>query len=309
MKAAAKHNSAERPEIPRASSLLTSITPNSALGMARSTINIVPGDTFESSMQAEDAFVVLFQLRNHPAHDFRLDGKLHHIPATSQSTLAIIDLRGAPTGLLRHPVDTLFFHIPRAALDDMADEADAMRIDRLLAPQPWATKDSIFAHLQNVFTDALDQKEPNDGLLYDHLLLGLGQHVARTYGGLRPRSSRKIGGLAPWQERRAKELLVADLTGDITLQSIATQCSLSLGYFCRAFKATTGDSPHAWRQEMRITKAKKLMTLSPDSLADIAILCGFADQSHFSRVFVQYAHSTPSAWRRSCQEGGPKPTR
>src|SRR6266850_7071260 len=50
-----------------------------------------------------------------------------------------------------------------------------------------------------------------------------------TYGGMRPVSRPVRGGLAPWQERRAKEILRANLHG-VPLKKVARECGLSVGY-------------------------------------------------------------------------------
>ena len=109
---------------------------------------------------------------------------------------------------------------------------------------------------------------------------------------------RSTGGLAPWQVARAKALIAADPGGRTSLADVARDCGLSPGYFARAFKASTGTTPHGWLQACRVDRAKDML-LAPDlSLAEVAMACGFADQSHFTRTFFRLAHATPGAWRR-----------
>jgi AraC family transcriptional regulator len=64
-----------------------------------------------------------------------------------------------------------------------------------------------------------------------------------------------------------------------------------------AAKATLG-SPHAWLMHHRIEKAKGLLMSSARVLADVALDCGFADQSHLTRTFQRVVGMTPGAWRR-----------
>lgn len=112
------------------------------------------------------------------------------------------------------------------------------------------------------------------------------------------------GGLAPWQLRRAKEMLVSRLDEPISLAELARACKLSPGHFARAFRQTAGQPPHRWLMERRIEKAKQLLVDTTLSLAQIAQNCGFADQSHFTRVFAQLVQSSPGQWRRHWR-GGP----
>jgi AraC-like DNA-binding protein len=124
-----------------------------------------------------------------------------------------------------------------------------------------------------------------DRLFADHATLAaIGVHVAQTYGGLRPISRPVRGGLALWQVRRAKELLSANLDGASTLEEIAQECRLSVSHFSRGFRQTVGVAPHKWLQSFRIDSAKNLLRKQEKTLSDVALACGFADQSHFPRA-------------------------
>jgi AraC family transcriptional regulator len=107
------------------------------------------------------------------------------------------------------------------------------------------------------------------------------------------------GGLAPWQERRAKALMSSRMEGDISLDELADECRLSRSYFARAFKKSTGDSPHRWMLGRRVETAKEMLLHSDAPLAEIALVAGFADQSHMTKVFSRIVGATPGAWRRS----------
>lgn len=129
-------------------------------------------------------------------------------------------------------------------------------------------------------------------------LVALGTHVAKASGDKHSESNAKICRLAPWQERRAKELLESNFAGRITLAELASACELSVRHFTRAFRGSTGTSPHAWLLRLRLEKAMKLLANSARDLVDIAIDCGFADQSHLTRVFQRFVGTSPGAWRR-----------
>jgi AraC-like DNA-binding protein len=72
---------------------------------------------------------------------------------------------------------------------------------------------------------------------------------------------------------------------------LARECGLSAGHFARAL-------PHQWLRRRRVEKAKEEMRGTDASLADIALGCGFANQSQFSGVFGKVTGVSPSAWRR-----------
>ncbi|MEF3129654.1 AraC family transcriptional regulator [Rhizobium leguminosarum] len=67
----------------------------------------------------------------------------------------------------------------------------------------------------------------------------------------------------------------------------------------RAFRETTGMTPYQWVLRERIDRARNLLRTSKTPLAEVAIACGFADQSHFTRVFAGIVGTTPGNWRRN----------
>ncbi|MGO4287978.1 helix-turn-helix domain-containing protein, partial [Bosea sp. TAB14] len=71
------------------------------------------------------------------------------------------------------------------------------------------------------------------------------------------------------------------------------ECGLSPGYFSRAFRNTTGFSPHQWLIRKRIERARDILRCGRLELADIAVACGFADQSHFTNVFAKLEGVSP----------------
>jgi AraC family transcriptional regulator len=104
--------------------------------------------------------------------------------------------------------------------------------------------------------------------------------------------------LASWQIRRACEFIEARLEGDPSIAEIARECRLSASHFARAFRQTVGMPPHRWLMQRRIQRAKELLATGELPLANIALACGFVDQSHLSRIFTQQVGSTPGRWRR-----------
>ena len=110
------------------------------------------------------------------------------------------------------------------------------------------------------------------------------------------------GGLAPWQERRAKEIFCANLEGGVLVKEVARECGLSAGHFSRAFRCTLGMTPHNWLNRQRIVLSREKLRDERLSLSDVAAECGFSDQSHFTRHFSRMVGVAPGAWRRAIKE-------
>jgi len=209
----------------------------------------------------------------------------------------IADLRQDPRIVMTRPFHVLSFQIPIAALSAIAEEACALPIRELHYDLGYGYQDEVLSHLGNAARAALRRPEQANQLFVDHLVLAFTAHVAQTYGGMRLIKDVPKGGLAPWQLRRACEWLAAHLDGECSLKEIAAQCELSISHFTRAFRRSTGLPPHRWLLRHRIEAAKALMEDRRQSLAQIASTTGFADQSHFSCVFVKHVGVSPGAWR------------
>jgi AraC family transcriptional regulator len=106
------------------------------------------------------------------------------------------------------------------------------------------------------------------------------------------------GALARSVRQRVVERIEQDLAQPLTLGDLANEAGLGVRQFCRAFRASTGSSPYQYVLEQRIHRAKHLIA-SGKSLADIAALCGFTDQSQLTRMFTRRVGVSPAVYRRT----------
>jgi AraC family transcriptional regulator len=86
----------------------------------------------------------------------------------------------------------------------------------------------------------------------------------------------------------------------VTVEALARIAQMSPERFGEAFREATGMSVRQWQMDHRVRNAQRLLTDNPnESLTEVATLCGFADQSHFSRAFLKVVGLTPTAWLHS----------
>ena len=137
--------------------------------------------------------------------------------------------------------------------------------------------------------------------------LQLCSHLLARYAAPAARPLVKVA-LAPWQERRAKEMMAQNMAGQLSIAQVAQACALSRSHFSRAFKKNTGVSPRDWLLCARVDRAKQLLAGSALPIAQIGEDCGFADQSHFTRTFSRLAGCTPLNWRQAKAEPLPRET-
>lgn len=241
-----------------------------------------------------DAVMVSLQLRPNPKHDVWEDGKKLPTTPVMRGMTCIYDLRRAVTAESEHPFHCINFAFPLLALDDSGeDRLDRMSFD---AAARLSFHDPVIESLGGALVPALDQPENASRLFVDHVLFAMRAHVAQRFGVAAAMSVR-LGGLAARQERRAKAFIDAHLSENISLAELARECSLSVAQFARAFKRSTGVPPYQFLTERRIERARELLQHTALPLADVAIRCGFADQSHFTKVFRRVAGVSPGSFR------------
>ena len=91
-----------------------------------------------------------------------------------------------------------------------------------------------------------------------------------------------------------------ELDEPIRITALAEVAGLSTTQFGTEFHLATGMTPQAWQMDARVRNAQRLMIEDPKgSLAEFAQLCGFSDQSHFSRVFLKIVGVSPTEWLNS----------
>ena len=219
------------------------------------------------------------------------------LPRTTLGDAFLFDLSDNPIVGLDTPFDSMRFYIPQAALDAMAHDHGIRRTAGLCSPS-FCKRDLVMYGLAQSLAAAMAEPGTGTALFVDCIALAFFAHVAYVYGGASLISEGKRGGLAPWQERRAKELIESRLASDLSGHELAQECGLSIAHFTRAFRQSVGESPHRWLMRRRIETAQRLLLDSDRNLAEIAVDCGFADQSHFTKVFKSMTGVPPGAFRR-----------
>src|SRR3989442_1420035 len=133
--------------------------------------------------------------------------------------------------------------------------------------------------------------------------MGLGANILQRHCGTSKFASNPQQGLEAWQKLRAEEMLRASLEGNISVNELASACSLSESHFARRFRNSFGTSVHQYLIQLRIDHAKHLLAHSDKPLVEIALQSGFYDQPSFTRTFTRIERTTPSRWRRFNQNG------
>jgi len=94
------------------------------------------------------------------------------------------------------------------------------------------------------------------------------------------------------------DYLHARATEEIEIEELARLAGVHPGHLTRVFRTRHGCSIGEYVRRLRIDRAAHELAESPRPIAAIAASLGFADQSHFSRVFARVTGLTPGRYRK-----------
>lgn len=104
--------------------------------------------------------------------------------------------------------------------------------------------------------------------------------------------------MSPTTLNRAIQRLRSEVETDLSLAALAPDADLSRFHFRRAFKESTGLSPHAWLRQHRLEQVMEMLRVSDDSIVSIAVALGYSSQMAFAAAFRKLTGESPSDWRR-----------
>jgi AraC-like DNA-binding protein/PAS domain-containing protein len=138
-----------------------------------------------------------------------------------------------------------------------------------------------------------DWCSPTDALIQSHPRIGMLANLPI------PLTRMSHGGLPPARAQRICEYIDSHLQENIALDGLAGIAQLSIHHFARAFRQSVGVPPHSYIVRRRVERAQELLRTTDLPLSEIALVTGFADQSHFARHFRRLTGVSPGLARRT----------
>lgn len=146
--------------------------------------------------------------------------------------------------------------------------------------------------------EAQKSPHPTQRLMVDTLSAALAIHLLRTYNTFEAIERSGEARLGKHEVARLTEYIEDNIDRSIGLAELAGVVNVSRFHFIRLFKRSTGMTPIDFVEQCRIERARSLITDTKIPLAEIALMTGFADQSHFTRRFRDRVGCTPAAYSR-----------
>lgn len=98
--------------------------------------------------------------------------------------------------------------------------------------------------------------------------------------------------------RKVRDHVLSHIETCVTTDTLAKLCGMNRTYLCKLFAEETGMTVSQYVTGIKMEEAKRLMDITPKTIAEIAAYLGYSSQSHFQRVFKKYAGITPGEYRK-----------
>ncbi len=150
-------------------------------------------------------------------------------------------------------------------------------------------------HFKAVFLDIINALNTGD----TYTLLKINRLMSDIFFRLFADSSKPVpGSETDVLIRQATEYIDENFASDITVKELSRRFGLSEYHFIRSFKRITGIPPYTYLISRRIAQAKRMLALSSDTVAEIAVKCGFSDSASFIAGFKNRTGTTPMRYRK-----------
>jgi AraC family transcriptional regulator len=202
----------------------------------------------------------------------------------------------APPERLMTPSEYLYCSFEERFIDGIVDEMDgklSSELDFRSLDHDWQVRQIL-----TLMHSEVEAGGPSGVIYGESLALALGTRFLVLGTDLSCSQTSSPSVLPPMKLKRVKELIEANLEGDLSLKILARESGYSRAHFARLFRAATGMTAHSYVLERRIMRARQLLTQPDLSLTDIAASSGFATQSHLTFAFRKKFGITPNAFRR-----------
>jgi AraC family transcriptional regulator len=201
-------------------------------------------------------------------------------------------------GLSCAPMQTLVLQLNHELFSRTAQEVADVDPARLTLIAHAGLHDPLLTQIGLALWRELEQQAPSGKLYAQTAAQMIAVHLLRHYSSTEVGVQERSQSLTRRQVQGVTDFVLAHLSQDISLEALAQQIGFSPYYFARLFRQTTGESPYQFVLRQRIEKACHLLKTTDMPLTHIAIESGFANQSHFTRIFKRYLSLTPRVYRQ-----------
>jgi AraC family transcriptional regulator len=177
------------------------------------------------------------------------------------------------------------------ALDETAHLADVE-----LRPN-WSFQDRHVVGILRALHADLEDGSPAGPLYGQSLSVALAHYLIRRFAVRKTHDREYRNGMPAARLNRVLDFMRQNYAKETRLWELANLAGMSPHYFCELFKKSTGVSPYQYSLQCRMDRAKEFLRSPQFTVRHVAEVTGFADQSHFTKVFHRMVGVTPLQFR------------
>ncbi len=194
---------------------------------------------------------------------------------------------------------TARMRIPTCLIDLAAEQVGQRSMSQVEIRNMFEVRDPMIERLAHAMLTELDVRpHPVQALIIDAISSALAAHMLRCYNAFEAVEGTLEPTLGKKELTRLTAYIEDNLDRTIGLSELAAVVNVSRFHFTRLFKRSTGLTAISFVEQCRIRRAQALIAETDHPLAHIALMTGFADQSHFTRRFHLYVGCTPGVFAR-----------
>ncbi len=221
------------------------------------------------------------------------------------------DLRGSTSGFVVHPGEmsgryawdarvgsVQMVLLSQALIDNVARGLGYAKSGSVMLPAMVGKEPPGFMHAVDQLVGLSQPGAAQDVLLAETLAHAFVAHLLDRTTNVTLGRRRRVERLSVMALRQVHERIVDGLHAPLDLSVLAEAAGMSNYHFARAFKHTTGRTPHEYVMAHRLERAASLISGTSRSVTEIAFECGFSTPSHLTSQFRGRFGVVPSEWRR-----------
>ncbi|MEW6209384.1 MAG: AraC family transcriptional regulator [Acidobacteriota bacterium] len=186
-------------------------------------------------------------------------------------------------------------------ISEMVIETGLARASAEITFRANVARDEAIIGLSRQMKEEISALDPGHEAMLDAMARQMVIHLLRHHFTVRQSARIELSRAGPVDRRlrRAIEFMHDNYGRELALEEIASAAYLSEYHFARLFKQITGLTPHAYLANIRLERARKLLTETLLPINQVAAMVGYQSQSHFTKIFKATTGVTPGAFRES----------
>ncbi len=196
-------------------------------------------------------------------------------------------------------IEVSHVYLEAGLVENVANEVFEREVSDIRLKDALRARDPGISRCVSVIKEEVGDQRIGGPLIVEAAARELSVRLLRKFADTRFTSEARFGTFSRGETRRVAALVKDQLKEKVTYEQAAAEMGLGAWNFMRKFKATFGQSFHDYVLVQRVERAISQLQNTRKPLKNIALDCGFYDQSHMNRVFKKQTGATPGMFRKA----------